>query len=215
MVYTLSASVGDATANGVSASVTQAGSATIPCTTGNAVANGATSGITQSATLPAGVGNAVANGLSCALLSGDTINASVGNASAIGVAAGVTSSGEDFGYIGGWENVSPPEIRKKIGKERVRLGISKETAKKLKRVFRLAHKKNKNPDSIDYALELKQVYNEEWNNDFGIWLDMLHKVWLYNSEKADDRRTLYALEEYRIHEEERDIVFVLTLMSQI
>src|SRR5574337_703003 len=83
----IAGTVGNAVADGSTAAV-QSG-ATIAGSVGNAVADGATANVYQGAVIAGSVGNAVADGASATVQAGGTIAASVGNAVADGATASV------------------------------------------------------------------------------------------------------------------------------
>lgn len=90
----ISAGPGNAVADGVTAQIITTGAVVIDCTPGNAVADGVTAKVDQARLIAATPGNAVAAGVD-ALISTATdvvINATPGNAVAAGVTAGITAN---------------------------------------------------------------------------------------------------------------------------
>lgn len=89
-VTAITATVGDAVANGVAASVST--NVTISGAVGNAVADGSSANVSTS--VLGTVGNAVADGTAASVYQGSVISTTVGNAVADGVLASVTTSGD-------------------------------------------------------------------------------------------------------------------------
>ena len=116
-------------------------------------------------------------------------------------------------YAAGWDY--PKQTRAQIEKERIRLGITKAEATKLKRVIRLATKKTTKPKKE----ELKQLLNEEgidWKLHYEQWLYILANVIEFNKSKAEEKKLLYALEQWnilRIEQEELDISFLISMLA--
>jgi hypothetical protein len=82
IIVSVQAGVGNAVANGSTASIYQG--QTVQATIGNAVANGSTANVYADLTITATVGNAVANGSTASILTGVTVACTVGNAVANG-----------------------------------------------------------------------------------------------------------------------------------
>lgn len=92
-VFFINAIPGDATAAGITATITTTGNTTISATPGNAVADGVTAGVTQ--TIASTVGNAVADGSQAQL--NRIFGAEVGNAIAAGVTASIGAASATIG----------------------------------------------------------------------------------------------------------------------
>ena len=91
---TINAGTGNATAAGLTASVTQSGApVTISAGVGNAVATGLAASVSQAASISTGVGNAAAAGLTASVAQQYTLSAGIGNAAAAGLTATITASG--------------------------------------------------------------------------------------------------------------------------
>ena len=136
----------------------------------------------------------------------------------IGLLAPTPVEAVDFGYIGGWES-----NKSHVEKERIRLGITKEDAKTLKRILRLADKKQESeiPASIPASIqEIKQLAEKtglQWEKEFGIWLGIINNVRINARNNAAERLTLQAFEVYEqrrmVEIEEMDIVFMMTVLA--
>ena len=140
-VFFINAIPGDATAAGITATITTSGTATISATPGNAVADGVTTGVTQTIANTVGdasadgitaaviraiagiPGDAVADGIAASILGTTTISATPGNADAAGVTANVTNGSPVVAGGGGWLPQTRRKSRKQIYEERVKLGI--------------------------------------------------------------------------------------------
>jgi hypothetical protein len=123
--------------------------------------------------------------------------------------------------IGGWDDKKPSKAQVEI--ERIRLGITKEKAKKLKKAIKLAEEENKSLSAGDKSLPVELIKEKAieiglpWENQFGIWLDILNKVRINARNNALERLTLQAFEEYEyrrmVEMEETDIVFLMTVLA--
>jgi len=89
---TITCTVGNATANGVTASIFR--DVSINCSVGNATASGLTATINNAngVTISCSIGNATANGVQATIYQGISIACSVGNASANGLSATITNN---------------------------------------------------------------------------------------------------------------------------
>jgi len=133
----------------------------------------------------------------------------------IGLLAPTPVEAVDFGYIGGWQS-----NKSHVEKERIRLGITKEDAKTLKRIFRLADKKQETVSIPDALPEIKQLAEKtglQWEKEFGIWLGIINNVRINARDNAAERLTLQAFEVYEqrrmVEIEEMDIVFMMTVLA--
>ena len=234
--FTLSAGIGQATASGYQATISTAGSTTIACNVGQALAQGL-----QGSIVAGGVADTRLDQI-LALLTGTKIyDESTGlwrvydsNGIEIADEGGVLFRGlhgwllrqhiavsEETQYIGGWDDKKPSKAQVEI--ERIRLGITKEKAKKLKKAIKLAEDENKSLSAGDKPLPIELIKEKAieiglpWESQFAIWLDILNKVRINARNNALERLTLQAFEEYEyrrmVEMEETDIVFLMTVLA--